>query len=190
VAFTTGTSQLRGRLQYAILMPRLISDAASAALRAYRALDPTSDGWGLDMVADAKRGADPGKAGTLLRDITEPILAGDKELALRMPAEWPRDHPFIVRNADPVTGAIPALKAIGGGVTPAGSETDAGLQLADTAAHVILRALRDPDDAAAQTAWRMLRQRRFALTPFGIRLMHRRREVLARDIPRYRHIIG
>jgi hypothetical protein len=177
-------------LQYAIIMPRLVADAASAALCAYRRMEPARDGWGIDILADAKKGADPGRAGRLLRDITEPILAGDKKLALGLPVEWPPDHPFILRNADPVTGTIPALKAIGGGVRSAGSETDPGLQLAGTAAHVILRALRDPGDGATQTAWRMLRRRRFAFTPFGIRLIHRRREVLARDIPRYRHIIG
>ncbi|MDQ4144161.1 MAG: hypothetical protein M3198_10545 [Actinomycetota bacterium] len=73
-------------LQYGILMPWLLSHLISASLLVYRALPPDDDSWGMDIVLDAQSGADPGKAGELLRDTIEAIFAGDERTALRMAA--------------------------------------------------------------------------------------------------------
>src|SRR5579875_1725917 len=76
-------------LQYGILMPWLLSHLLSASLLVYRTLAPEDDSWLMDIIIDERPGADPGKAGDLLRDSVEAIFASDDRTALRMPGEWP-----------------------------------------------------------------------------------------------------
>jgi len=143
-------------LQYGILTPWLLSHLLSASLLAYRGMAPDDDSWVMDIVIDAQPGADPGKAGELLRDSVEAIFAGDDRTALRMPGEWPSDHPFKVKNADPELGVISVRQVIAHGINAGSSLNDRGLQLADFVAHLVLSLLRDPDDQGALRAWRAL----------------------------------
>jgi hypothetical protein len=143
-------------LQYGILMPWLLSHLISASLLAYRAMPPGDDGWVMDIVLDARPGADPGKPGELLRDSIEAILAGDDRTALRIPGEWPPDHPFKVKNNDPEIDAISARQVLARGIKRGSSEDDSGLQLADFVAHLVLTLLRDPEDQGALQAWTAL----------------------------------
>jgi hypothetical protein len=143
-------------LQYAVLMPSLLAHLISAALLTYSTLSVTDEGWLIDVLMDERPGADPGKAGDVLRDSVEAILASDDRTALRMPAEWPADHPFKVKNRDPEIAAVSARQVLAGGLKSGRSDADAGLQLADFVAHLILTLLRDPDDRGAMLAWTAL----------------------------------
>ena len=143
-------------LQYFILMPWLLSRALSAGLLAYRQFLPDADSWVFDVAVDPRDGADPGKPGELLRDSLDAILASDDGTALLIPAEWPADHPFKVRNADPEVGAVSSRQIFAQGICTPDSHADDGLQLADFAAHVIYSAVRD-GDSKAMTIWRRLR---------------------------------
>jgi hypothetical protein len=140
-------------LQYAALMPWLLAHLISTSLLAYRALAPAEDSWLLDVLIDERPGADPGKAGQLLRDSVEAIFASDDRTALRMPGEWPADHPFKTKNRDPEIPAVSARQLLAGGVNSARSDSDAGLQLADFVAHLVVSLLKNPGDAGAMRAW-------------------------------------
>jgi hypothetical protein len=142
-------------LQYFILMPWLLSRALSTGLLAYRDLPSDADSWIFDVAVDPRDGADPGKPGELLRDSLDAILASDDGTALLMPAEWPVDHPFKVRNADPEVGAVSSRQIFARGICTPDSHTDAGLQLADFVAHVIYSVVRDEDDEA-KVLWEKL----------------------------------
>jgi hypothetical protein len=146
-------------LQYGALMPWLIARLIMVSLVAYRALPPGDDSWVMDIVLDAKGAADPGKAGELLRDALEHILVGDDRTALWIPPEWPNDHPFFARNTDPERPVISARQVLAAGIHPGSSHEDAGLQLADFVAHVLLTLIREPTDEGALAAWRALAPR-------------------------------
>jgi len=143
-------------LQYFILMPWLLSQSFSAANFCFRDLDPMSDSWTYDIAVDSREGADPGKAGQLLRDSVDAIYAGNTGTALFIPPEWPRDHPFRVRNADPEVGSISPRQLLTDGIRTPDSRSDAGLQLADFAAHAIYSVVRTQDEDSF-TVWRKLR---------------------------------
>lgn len=143
-------------LQYAILMPWLLAHLMKAALLRYRGPAFRGDSWAFDIVLDEKGGADPGKAGQLLRDSVEAIFASDARTELRVPVEWSSDHPFLRRHIDPERGTITVPRILSGGIGAERSHHDAGLQLADLVAHVVLRAVRNPEDSAATEAWRAL----------------------------------
>jgi hypothetical protein len=145
-------------LQYAILAPWLLSRLMSASLLVNRNLDPDADDWLMDIVMDARDGADPGKAGNLLRDSVEAIYAGDDKTALRMPGEWSTEHPFKVKNTDPEVATISVRQVLAKGIRTDKSENDPGLQLADFVAHLALSVIRDSDDQNALTVWRKLLQ--------------------------------
>jgi Protein of unknown function (DUF3800) len=106
-----------------------------------------------DIVLDAREGADPGKAGDLLRDTIEAVLAGDPDIWLFVPREWFPDHPFVLRNTDPEEGVISVRQTLTGGIHPRHSHEDPGLQLADYVAHLLFSLLRDPADPGAADAW-------------------------------------
>jgi len=143
-------------LQYFILTPRLIALGVAAALRANRDLAWDQDRWTFEIAFDPREGADPGKAGKLLRASIEAIFVSDERTALMMPAEWPDDHPFKVRNADSETGCLSPRQVFIAGLETRDSHEDPGIQLADVVAHVIFSALRHgtEDDLAL---WRRLR---------------------------------
>jgi hypothetical protein len=143
-------------LQYAILMPWLLGHLMKAALTRYRSPAYASDSWAFDIVLDEKGGADPGKAGQLLRDSVEAIFASDPRTELALPAEWSGDHPFLRRHTDPERGTVTVPRVLAGGIRAAQSHRDPGLQLADLVSHLVWRAVRDPDDTAAAKAWRAL----------------------------------
>jgi len=143
-------------LQYGILMPWLVSHLLSTSLLVYRTMAPENDSWLMDIVIDERPGADPGKAGDLLRDSVEAIFASDDRTALRMPSEWPSNHPFKIKNTDPEVDTISVRQVLSGGINPGVSHDDAGLQLADYVAHLVFALLRDPNDQGAQRAWRAL----------------------------------
>jgi hypothetical protein len=134
-------------------MPWLISHLISASLLVYSTIAPEDDSWLMDILIDERPGADPGKPGDLLRDSIEAIFAGDDRTALRMPAEWPSDHPFKVKNTDPEVDTISVRQVLARGINPGASHDDPGLQLADFVAHLVLTLLRDPDDHGARRAW-------------------------------------
>lgn len=146
-------------LQYGILVPWLIAHLLSSALVAYRRLPPDEDSWIMDVVLDAKGGADPGKPGELLRDSIEHVLVGDERTALRMPAEWPADHPFKVRNTDWDKPVISARQVLVKGIHVLESHEDPGLQLADFVAHLVWTLIRHPENDGAVAAWRTLAPR-------------------------------
>lgn len=152
-------------LQYGILAPWLLAHLTCAALYAYRDLPPDLDSWLMDYVVDAKEGADPGKAGKLLRDNIEYILVRDPRTSLFVPPEWPVDHPFKVRNRDWEQPVISPRKVFADGIVSDHSHLDAGLQLADFVAHVIWSVIRNPGDAASDV-WALL-ARRVMPTPEG-----------------------
>lgn len=143
-------------LQYFALMPWLLARCFSAANFRFRDLAPAHDSWTLDIAIDRREGADPGKTGQLLRDSIEAIYAGNDSTALFIPPEWPQDHPFLVRNADPKVGVVSPRQLLAQGIHTPGSHFDAGLQLADFAAHVIHSAVRNGDDEA-MAVWEKLR---------------------------------
>jgi hypothetical protein len=143
-------------LQYFVLMPWLLSRAFSAANFRFRALDPRDDSWTYDIAVDPRVGADPGKTGQLLRDSVDAIYAGNTGTALFVPPEWPADHPFLARNADPETETISSRQLLAGGIRTPDSQTDAGLQLADFVAHAIHSVVRDRDEHSL-ALWRRLR---------------------------------
>lgn len=143
-------------LQYFVLMPWLLSRAFSAANFCFRELDPGDDSWTYDIAVDPREGADPGKTGQLLRDSVDAIYAGNTGTALFVPPEWPANHPFRVRNADPEVGTISPRQLLAGGIRTPDSHADAGLQLADFAAHAIHSVVRDRDESSL-ALWRRLR---------------------------------
>ncbi len=147
-------------LQYAILTPWLLSRLFSAALVSYRALPPDEDSWRFDIALDAKEGADPGKAGEMMRDSLEAIFAGDDRTALLMPFEWAPDHPFKVKNSED-SGKVSVRKVLSGGISSGESHDDAGIQLADVVAHVVLGMVRETPDPDAIAAWGVLRDSMF-----------------------------
>jgi hypothetical protein len=127
----------------------------NAALSSYSATTFRNDSWAFDIVLDEKGGADPGKAGQLLRDSVEAIFASDVRTELRVPVEWSNDHPFLRRNIDPEHGTITVPRVLSGGIRAEKSHRDPGLQLADLVAHVIWRAVRNPNDEVT-AAWQVL----------------------------------
>jgi hypothetical protein len=143
-------------LQYAVLRPWLLAHLLSAGLLVYSRLSDSDEGWQMDIAMDAQPGADPGKAGDLLRDSLEAIFASDERTALRMPGDWPDDHPFKVKNNDPELGGVSVRQVLATGLKSCKSHEDPGLQLADFAAHLVLTSLREPVDAEALDIWRTL----------------------------------
>lgn len=143
-------------LQYFVLMPWLLARSFSAANFRFRDLPPAEDSWSFDIAVDPRKGADPGKTGQLLRDSVDAIYAGNDSTALFIPPEWPKDYPFLVRNADPEVGVVSPRQLLAGGIQTPESHTDAGLQLADFAAHAIHSAVRFGDDGA-MAVWERLR---------------------------------
>lgn len=143
-------------LQYFVLMPWLMSYSFSAANFRFRDLAPADDSWTFDIAVDPRRGADPGKAGRLLRDSVEAIYAGNDSTALFIPPEWPPAHPFLVRNADSEVSVVSPRQLLRGGIQTPDSHADAGLQLADFAAHVIYSVVRNGDEEA-MAVWKKLR---------------------------------
>lgn len=143
-------------LQYFVLMPWLLSRSFSAANFCFQDLDPEDDSWIFDIAVDPRDGADPGRPGELLRDSVDAIYAGNNGTALFIPPQWPIDHPFRVRNADPEVGAVSPRQLLVGGIQTPDSQADAGLQLADFAAHVIHSVVRTQDEASI-AIWQKLR---------------------------------
>jgi hypothetical protein len=143
-------------LQYFVLMPWLLSRSFSAANFRFRDLAPADDSWTFNIAVDPREGADPGKTGQLLRDSVEAIYAGNDSTALFIPPEWPQGHPFLVRNADPEVGVVSPRQLLVQGIQTPDSHSDAGLQLADFAAHAIHSAVRKGDDEA-MAVWGKLR---------------------------------
>jgi hypothetical protein len=133
-------------LQYFVLMPYILSRSLSAGLVCFRTLP--SDSWVFDIAVDPRDGADPGKAGKLLRDSVDAIFASDKKTTLLVPGEWPDDHPFKVKNADPEVGELSPRQILARGIQTPNSHEDPGLQIADVVAHSIFSAVRDGDDEA------------------------------------------
>ncbi len=143
-------------LQYFVLMPWLLSRSFSAANFRFRDLSPGDDSWTFDIAVDPREGADPGKSGQLLRDSVDAIYAGNDSTALFIPPEWPQDHPFLLRNADPEVGLVSPKQLLAGGIQTPDSHADAGLQIADFAAHVIHSVVRSGDEEA-MAVWKRLR---------------------------------
>lgn len=143
-------------LQYAVLMPWLLAHLMNAALLTYRGDAFLNDSWAFDIVLDRKSGADPGKAGELLRDSVEAIFASDTRTELRVPGEWSGDHPFLQRHIDPERGTITVPRILQGGIRTDESHLDPGLQLADLVAHMVWSAVVNPDDDAAIKVWQAL----------------------------------
>lgn len=143
-------------LQYFVLMPWLLSRSFSAANYRFRDLPPAEDSWTFDIAVDPREGADPGKTGQLLRDSVDAIYAGSDSTALFIPPEWAEDHPFLVRNADPEVGVVSPRQLLAQGIQTPESNSDAGLQLADFAAHAIHSAVRNGNDEA-MAVWERLR---------------------------------
>jgi hypothetical protein len=137
-------------------MPWLLSRSFSGANFRFRDLAPAEDSWTFDIAVDPREGADPGKTGQLLRDSVDAIYAGNKSTSLFIPPEWPQDHPFLIRNADPEVGVVSPRQLLAQGIQTPGSHSDAGLQLADFAAHTIHSAVRLGDDGA-MAVWRKIR---------------------------------
>ncbi|HKN45848.1 MAG TPA: DUF3800 domain-containing protein, partial [Propionibacteriaceae bacterium] len=131
-------------LQYAVLMPWLLAHLMNAALLTYRDDAFLDDSWAFDIVLDMKSGADPGKAGELLRDSVEAIFASDTRTELRVPKEWSGDHPFLQRHIDPERGTITVPRILQGGIRTDDSHLDPGLQLADLVAHIVWSAVVNP----------------------------------------------
>jgi len=142
-------------LQYFVLMPWLLARSFSAANFRFRDLPPAEDSWVFDIAVDPRKGADPGKTGQLLRDSVDAIYAGNDSTALFIPPEWPQDHPFLVRNADPEVGVVSPRQLLAKGIQTPESHSDAGLQLADFATHAIHSAVRNGDDEA-MAVWGLL----------------------------------
>jgi hypothetical protein len=86
------------------------------------------------------------------------IYVGNDSTALFIPPEWPQGHPFLVRNADAEVGVVSPRQLLARGIRTPESHSDAGLQLADLAAHVIRSAVRGDDDEALGV-WEKLRPR-------------------------------
>jgi hypothetical protein len=145
-------------LQYLVLMPWLLARSFSAANFRFRDLATTEDSWTFDIAVDPREGADPGKTGQLLRESVDAIYAGNDSTALFIPPEWPQGHPFRVRNADAEVGVVSPRQLLARGIRTPDSHSDAGLQLADFAAHVIHSAVRRDDDEA-MAVWGKLRPR-------------------------------
>lgn len=143
-------------LQYFVLMPWLLARSFSASNFRFRDLAIAEDSWVFDIAVDPREGADPGKTGQLLRDSVDAIYAGNDSTALFIPPEWPHDHPFLVRNADPEVGVVSPRQLLTRGIQTPASHSDAGLQLADFVAHAIHSAVRDGDEGA-MAVWEKLR---------------------------------
>lgn len=130
-----------------------------------------ADEWDEDLarftfVVDRKL---PGKLSTgekYLHEIIVPALASREE-ALDIPKAWHErpDHPFLmnferesawVRGRD-VSGAIDLRAIFEGGVRFEDSGAHPGLQLADTVAHVVRRAVLEPQNAIIRAAYDQLR---------------------------------
>ena len=141
--------------QYAVLMPWLLARSLSAGAVGYMSLLPPAENWSFDIAIDPREGADPGKAGEALRDIVGPIFAADTRTELIVPGEWPADHPFYLRNGIGKEKRVATSRILAGGLRTPGSDQDAGLQLADYAAHV-LYSLANRGEEGALAAWRLL----------------------------------
>ncbi len=141
--------------QYAVLMPWLLARALSAGAIGYTTLLPPAESWSFDIAVDPREGANPGKAGEALRDVVGPIFAADTRTELVVPGEWPADHPFYRRNGIGEEKRVATDRILSGGLRTPRSDEDAGLQLADYAAHV-LYSLAHRGEEAALAAWRLL----------------------------------
>jgi hypothetical protein len=141
--------------QYAVLMPWLLARALSAGTVGYRTLLPPLESWSFDIAVDPRKGADPGKAGEALRDIVAPIFATDTRTELVVPGEWPVDHPFYRQNGIGEGKRVATNRILAGGLRTPSSDQDAGLQLADYAAHVLYSLAHRGEDGAL-AAWRLL----------------------------------
>ncbi len=141
--------------QYAVLMPWLLARSLSTGAVGYRTLLPPAENWSFDIAVDPREGADPGKAGEALRDIVAPIFAADTRTELVVPGEWPADHLFYRRNGIGEEKRVAADRILAAGLRSPDSDQDAGLQIADYAAHVLYSAAHRGEEGAV-TAWRLL----------------------------------